>query len=293
MRVFATGATGFVGSAVVQDLIAAGHIVAGLARSDESAATLTAAGVEPVRGDLTDLDIIRKAAGEADGVLHLAFNHDFTKFGDNAAADVSAIRAMGDALAGSGKPLITTSGTGLLAPGGIATEDMERPADPGFPRQSEPATLEQIARGVKAMTVRLPQVHGPHDHGFTVRLIQIAREQGYAAYVGEGTNRWPAVHRLDAAKVYALALEKGMAGRHYHAVGEEGVAMRLIAETIGRGLGIPVKSITPEQAPEYFGWFAMFAGMDNRASSAITRKELGWEPVGPGLIHDMENEDYF
>jgi nucleoside-diphosphate-sugar epimerase len=293
MRVFVTGASGYIGSALVQDLLAAGHEVVGLARSDESAAEIEAAGATALRGDITDHDSLQRGARDADAVAHLAFNHDFSKFAQNGADDAAAIRAMGDVLAGSGKPLVTTSGTGMLSNGKLATEDTVREPNPNMPRQTEPATDEQVARGVKAMSIRLPQVHGPGDHAFTPMLINIAREKGYAAYIGDGANRWPAVHRLDAAKLYLLALEKGQAGRNYHAVAEEGVRMRDIAETIGRGLGVPVKSITAEEAGDYFGWFAMFAGMDNPASSAITRKELGWNPVGPTLIHDMENEDYF
>jgi nucleoside-diphosphate-sugar epimerase len=293
MRIFVTGASGYVGSAAVKDMLAAGHQVVGLARSPESEAKLRTLGAEPLRGDLTDLASLRRGAEQADAVAHLAFVHDFSKFAENGRIDAAAIAAMGEALAGTGKPFVSTSGTGLLANGTLATEDMERPDDEGFPRLSEQATRKLLDKGVKAMAIRLPQVNGPQNHGFIPILIQNARDKGYSAYAGEGTNRWPAAHRDDAARVYRLALEKGRAGRNYHAVAEEGVSMRDIAAVIAEGLGIPLRSITPEEAKDYYGWFALFAQMDNPSSSTITRWELGWEPTGPTMFEDMRNEDYF
>jgi nucleoside-diphosphate-sugar epimerase len=293
MRIFVTGASGYVGSAAVKDMLAAGHQVIGLARSDESEAKVRALGAEPLRGELTDLASLRRGAARADAVAHLAFIHDFSKFAENGRIDAEAIAAIGEALAGTGKPLVTTSGTGLLAQGALATEDMERPDTEGLPRLSEQATKKLLDKGIRAMVVRLPQVNGPQNHGFVPNLIQNAREKGFAAYVGDGGNRWPAAHRDDAARVYRLAIEKGRAGRNYHAVAEEGLRMRDIAGMIADGLGVPLHAITPEEANGYYGWFAMFAQMDNPTSSAITRAELGWEPTGPTTFEDMRNEDYF
>lgn len=294
MRVFVTGASGYVGSAALPKLIAAGHQVVGLARSDASAAAIRALGAEPLAGELTDLDALTRGARESDGVIHLGFNHDFSKFAENGRVDKAAITAMGEVLEGTGKPLVVTSGTGFLTfDGSTATEDVQRAADEPSPRLSEQAVLAFLNRGVKAMAVRLPQVHGRGDHGFTPMLINIAREHGYAAYVGEGASRWSAVARDDAAKAFQLAFDKGQAGRTYHAVAEEGIPQRVIADAIGRGLGVPVRSIAPEEAEGYYGWFARFAMMDSPVSSAITRAELGWEPTGPGLIEDLETQDYF
>ena len=294
MRVFVTGATGFVGSAVVQDLIAAGHEVLGMARSDAGAAALAKAGAAVHRGTVEDLDSLKRAAADADGVVHTAFIHDFSKFVENCEIDRRAITAMGEVLAGSDRPLIITSGTGAAAPGRIATETDRFPADHPNPRiASEQAADAVAATGVKVMSVRLPQVHGPHDHGFVPILIGIARDKGRAAYVGDGKNRWPSVHRLDAARVYRLALEKGTAGTRYHAVAEEGVSLRALEEAIGRHLNIPVVTITPEEAADYYGWFAGFASMDMPASSTWTQKTLGWRPTGADLMTDLENEDYF
>ena len=293
MRIFVTGASGYIGSAAVKDMLAAGHEVIGLARSADSEAKVRALGAEPLRGELTDHGSLRRGAERADAVAHLAFIHDFSKFAENGQIDAAAIAAIGEALAGTGKPFVTTSGTGLLAQGKLATEDMERPDDEALPRLSEQATKKLLDKGVKAMVVRLPQVNGPQNHGFVPMLIQNAREKGYAAYVGDGNNVWPAVHRDDAARIYRLAIEKGRAGRNYHAVAEEGVRMRDTAAVIAEGLGMPLRAITPEEAKDYFGWFVMFAQMNNPASSAITRAELGWEPTGPTMIEDMRNEDYF
>ena len=291
MRVFVTGATGFIGSAIVQELIGAGHRVLGLARSDAGAASLIAAGAEVHRGDLEDQDSLGRGAALAEGVIHTAFIHDFSKFKANCEIDQRAIGALGTALAGTDRPLIVTSGTGLLQSGRLATEDSAPPPGAAIPRMSEQAAL---ATGARASIVRLPpSVHGDGDHGFVPILIGIAREKGAAAYLGEGKNRWPAVHRLDAARLYRLVLEKGVAGGRYHGVAEEGIAFRDIAGVIGRRLNLPVVSKAPEEAAGHFGWFAHFAGIDNPASSARTRGLLGWQPTQPGLIADLDRPRYF
>ena len=292
MRVFVTGATGFVGSAVVQELLSAGHQVLGLSRSEAGAAGLRAAGAEVLQGSLQDLDSLRRGAEQAEAVAHLAFNHDFSRFAENCEDDARAIKAMGAVLEGSAKPMLVTSGLALQRSGDLATEQ-DLPA-PHFPRQSEEAAAEMAARGVRISAVRLsPTTHGRGDHGFTPTLIRIAREKGAAAYIGEGRNRWAAVHRTDAARLYRLALEQGVDGGPFHAVAEEGIPFKDIAAAIGRGLGVPVVSVSAEEAEAHFGWFARFAGFDVPASAARTRARLGWAPKGLGLLEDMERSGYF
>jgi nucleoside-diphosphate-sugar epimerase len=293
MRVFVTGATGFIGTAVVRELIDAGHQVLGLARSDAGAKSLIAAGADVHRGSLEDLASLRVGAEAADGVIHTAFIHDFSNYGPAAEADRRAIETLGGALAGSDRPLIVTSGI-LLAQrqGSLATE--EDAPNPRFPRKSEEAVLALAARGVRASVLRLPpSVHGNGDHGFVPRLISVAREKGVSAYIGDGVNRWSAVHRLDAAHLYRLAVEEKSAAARYHGVGDEGVPTREIAEVIGRHLNVPVISRSREEAADHFGWIALFFGMDGPASSAQTQQRLGWRPVQPGLIADLNAEHYF
>lgn len=293
MRVFVTGATGFVGSAVVQELINHGHKVLGLARTDVAAGSLAAAGAEVHRGSLEDLDSLQSGATLADGVIHLAFIHDFNNYGPAAETDRRAIETMGTALAGSNKPLVVTSGTLLIErKGPLATEE-DKPT-PNFPRKSEQTAIELAAKGVRASTVRLPpSVHGEGDHGFVPMIINTAREKKASAYVGDGMNRWPAVHRLDAAHLYRLVLEKGAAGASYHAIGDEGVPTKEIAKAIGRGLNVPVVSKSSEDAASHFGWMARFFSVDGPASSKRTEQELGWRPAQRGLIEDIEKAGYF
>jgi nucleoside-diphosphate-sugar epimerase len=296
MRVFVTGATGFIGSAIVAELLAAGHEVLGLARSEEAAASLAAAGAEVHRGSLEDLDSLRSAAAATDGVIHTAFIHDFLDLAAAGETDRQAIETLGDALAGSGRPLVVTSGVAHLPPGRLSTE--EDAPDPGSVAvhriASEASTLALASRGVRAMLVRLPpSVHGDGDHGFVPALFGIARSQGVSAYVGEGRNRWPAVHRLDAAHLFRRALETGAAGARYHGVADEGVPMRDIAGVLGRRLNVPVVAKAPEEAGGHFGWLAHFVAIDCPASSAQTQERLGWRPRHPGLLADMDRAHYF
>jgi nucleoside-diphosphate-sugar epimerase len=290
MRVFVTGATGFIGTSVVKELIAAGHKVLGMARSEEGAESLAAIGAEVHRGSLEDLDSLRKGATSSDAVIHLAFIHDWSNFVKNCEIDRRAIEALGSVLASSDRPLIVTAGTaGLAGPGQIASEDDDVPPDFPFPRVSEQTALS--LKSVRAAVVRLPQVHNTARQGLLTYAVAAAREKGVSAYVGAGRNRWAAAHISDVARLYRLALEKNEPGAKYHAVAEEGVPMRGIAEAIGRGLKVPVKSISAEEASTHFGWLAMFASHDLLASSKKTRKKLGWEPTGPGLIVDLERLD--
>jgi len=294
MRVFVTGAAGFIGTATTRELIANGHEVLGLARSDANAEALEKIGAKVHRGSLEDLDSLRKGAKETDGTIHLAFIHDFTKFAENGQVDKRAIVAMGDVLEGTMKPLIVTSGTGLIAPGKVTTEDMRPAASAHVPRVSEQAGLAYASRGVRAMTIRLPQVHGGDGKaGLITFLLDIARQNGVVTYVGDGSDRWPSAHRLDVARLYRLALEKGVADGVYHAVAEEGVPMLQVAEVLGRAINVPVVSIKKEEAGAYYGPLAMFAGLDLPASSAKTQAELGWKPTEIGLIADIGQPDYF
>lgn len=293
MRVFVTGATGFVGTAIVKELIDAGHQVLGLARSDTAAKSLAAVGVEVRRGSLEDLESLRSGAAASDGVIHAAFIHDFNNYAPAAEKDVRAIETLGAALAGSGRMLVVTSGTLLVqGKGPLATE--EDATGSIFPRKSEAAAIATKSRGARVAIVRLPpSVHGEGDHGFVPALIGIAREKRISAYVGDGLNRWPAVHRLDAAHLYRLVLEKGFAGASYHGVADEGVPFRDIADVIGRHLNVPIVSKSPQEVAEHFGWLAHFVGIDCPASSAQTQKQLGWHPTQAGLIPDLDGEHYF
>ena len=295
MRVFVTGATGFIGSAIVQELINAGHQVLGLARSDAGAKSVIAAGAEVHRGDLEDLESLRSGAAMSDGVIHTAFNHDFSKLAENCEIDRRAIEALGYALVGSDRPFVVTSGTALLTPGRLATEeDVREPGAASFPRVSEEAAVSVSARGVRVSVVRLPQVHDRVKQGLVTYMIALAREKGVSAYVGDGLNRWPAVHRLDAAHLYRLVLEKGSAGARYHAIAEEGVPVRDIADAIGRGLNVPVVAKSPEEAAGHFGWLGFFVGADAPASSARTQERLGWRPTTQtGLIADLDRANAF
>ncbi|MEW2141245.1 SDR family oxidoreductase [Micromonospora vinacea] len=300
MRVFVTGASGHLGSAVVPKLISAGHDVVGLARSDTSAAAIEKLGAEVRRGDLSDLDALREEAAGSDGVVHLAFRHDLLVTGDLAGAaevDLAALTALADGLAGSGKPLVGTGGTAMLVLSGIVgrpgTEHDTFPSG-GYRIDADNFVTGLAARGVRSSVVRLPIVHSSLDHvGFITTIIAAARQHGYAAYVGEGANRWPAVHTLDAAELYRLALEKAPAGARLHAVGDAGVPFRQIAEAVGRNLDIPVRSISPDEANGYFGFLGTFAQLDNPTSSAVTRELLGWTPAHPDLIADLDAGHYF
>ena len=290
MRVFITGATGFIGIPTVKELIAAGHTVLGMARSDEGEQSLAAIGADVHRGSLEDLESLRTGAAAADAVIHLGFVHDWANFAQSCEIDGRAIEALGSVLAGSNRLLIATAGTaGLAGPGRVATEDDDVPPDFPLPRVSEQTALS--LKGVRASVVRLPQVHDTMRQGLLTYAVAVAREKGVSAYVGDGHNRWAAAHISDVARLYRMALEKNEAGAKYHAVAEEGVRMLDIAEAIGRGLNVPTKSLSAEEAPAHFGWLAMFASRDLVASSEKTRKTLGWNPTGPGLIADLERLD--
>ena len=296
MRVFVTGASGFIGSAIVPELLDAGHEVIGLARSDEAAAALASAGAEVHRGSLEDLDSLRRGAEASDGVIHTAFIHDFSQLGKSGLVDLRAIETMGEAFAGSGRPLVIASGIGLLKPGQVRTErDEPDPNGPGSHRVASELTAKSLAsRGVRSAIVRLaPSVHGEGDHGFVPALIDIARRKGLSGYIGDGSNHWAAVHRLDAARLFRLAVENAPAGSVLHGVGDEGVPTREIAAVIGRHLDVPVASISPDEAAEHFAWLAGFFGADMTASSALTQQRLGWQPQRAGLIADLEEGDYF
>jgi nucleoside-diphosphate-sugar epimerase len=292
MRVFVTGATGFIGSAVVRDLIDAGHQVTGLARSDAGAQSLAAGGAQVRRGDLDDLESLRGGAAACDAVIHTAFRHDWSRFAESCEMDKRAIETIGAVLSGSNRPFIVSAGLGV-AEGRAATEnDPPFPATPSFPRVSEATALALLDRAVAVSVMRLPQVHNTVKQGLVTRLIAVAIEKKVSAYVGNGQNRWPAAHVLDVARLYRLALEKGAAGARYHAVAEEGVSLKDIAAAIGRGLSVPLTSISPEQAQEHFGFFGFFAGRDHPASSAQTREQLRWNPTGPDLLTDLANMRY-
>jgi nucleoside-diphosphate-sugar epimerase len=296
MRVFVTGASGWIGSAAVDELLAAGHDVVGLARSDASAAPLAAKGVRVRRGDLDDLESIRAGAEDADAVLHLANKHDFANPAASSKAERDAVETIGNALVGSGRPFLLASGAGSPEPGRIATENDRSPFHgPDAPRGgSENLALEYVDRDVRTVSLRFAMtVHGAGDHGFVAALVAVARSKGVAGYIGDGANHWPAVHRSDAAQVVRLGLEKAPAGTLLHAVAEQGVRTREIAEAIGRGLDLPVTSIAPENALEHFGWIGRFFGLDNTASSLLTQELLGWVPSGPTLIEDLDTGAYF
>jgi nucleoside-diphosphate-sugar epimerase len=293
MRIFVTGASGFIGSAVVPELIAAGHRVLGLARSEASARALVAAGAEVQRGDLNELPSLQAGAAETEGVVHLGFIHDFNNFEASIRTDLRAIETMGDVLAGSGRPFVFASGVVGLVPGQVATEEVPFDAK-AHPRAANAvAALGLAARGVRVSGVRLaPTVHGPGDHGFVKVLVDIARQRGVSGFIGGGNNRWPAVHRLDAGSLFRLTLEKATPGSVLHGVADEGVPARTIAEIIGRKLGLPVASISPEDAGAHFGWLGRFFAMDQPASSALTRERMGWNPTHPGLVADLEAGHY-
>jgi nucleoside-diphosphate-sugar epimerase len=294
MRVFVTGATGFIGSAVVKELIETGHQVLGLARSEASAQSLRTVGAQVHRGTLKDLESLRSGAALSDGVIHTAFIHDFSQFKANCETDRAAIETLGSVLAGSDRPLIITSATALLSSGNLATEEQASSSTSNPRIASEEAAASVAARGVRVSLVRLPpSVHGDGDHGFVPHLIGLAREKGVAAYVSEGLNRWPAVHRFDAARLFRLALETGSANARYHAAAEEGIPFRDIAGVIARRLNVPIVSKTREEAANHFGWFTHFATIDNPTSSQRTRELLGWQPQHPGLLADLDRPRYF
>ncbi len=293
MKVFLTGATGFIGSAIVPELINAGHQVLGLARSDAGAKFLAAAGAQVLRGDLQDLESLRTGAANSDGVIHCAFVHDWSKFQECCEIDRRAIETLGAVLEGSDRPLLVTSGLALLAKNRLATEDDPPvPTSASYPRASETTGVSLMARGVNVSVVRLPQVHDTVKQGLITYAIEVARQKGVSAYLGDGSGRWAAAHVLDTARLYRLALEKHESGARYHAVAEEGVLLRDIAEAIGRGLKVPVVAMSPEEGAAHFGWLGRFAGLNLTASSALTQERLGWHPTGPGLIADLEKMRY-
>ena len=296
MRIFVTGATGFIGSAIVTDLLARGHRVLGLARSDKSVDALTKVGAEAHRGTLDDADSLRRGAAACDGVIHTAFIHDFADYAGAGETDRQAVEALGGALEGTGRPFVITSGVTVLTPGKLATEDTA--PDPKSPSAiripSEAAMIALASRGVRTSIVRLPtSVHGDGDHAFVPAMIAAARKHGVSAYVGDGANRWPAVHRLDAVDLYRLALETAPAGSALHGVGDEGVPVRAIAEVIGRRLNVPIRSITADEAKAHFDWLAYFVNVDAPASSTLTQERLGWRPTRPGLLADLDRDAYF
>ncbi|HEX4432189.1 MAG TPA: SDR family oxidoreductase [Frankiaceae bacterium] len=296
MRVFVTGASGWIGSAVVPELIAAGHEVTGLARSDASAAALTAAGAAVQRGNLDDVESLRAGARASDAVIHLAYIHDFSQFDENARIDLQAIQAIGAELEGSDKPFVITGGTAALTPGQVSTErDTVAPDHPLRARAvSEEVALALADKGVRVSTVRLaPTVHGDGDHGFMSTIISVAREKGVSAYVGDGSNRWPAVHRLDAAHLFRLAVENAPAGSVLHGIADEGVSLRAVAEVIGRHLDVPVTALAPEDSAGHFGWLGHLLAADIPSSSTLTRELLAWQPMQPGLVEDLEKGHYF
>jgi nucleoside-diphosphate-sugar epimerase len=298
MRVFVTGATGFIGSRIVPELISTGHQVIGLARSDVGAQSLAAAGAQVQRGDLEDLESLRSGAAASDAVLHVAFRHfqhfrhDWTRFAENCEVDKLAIETIGAVLQGSSRPFIVTSGVGVAQARAATEDDPPIPPSATYPRASEGTAIALLEHGVRASVMRLPQVHDTLKQGLITPLVAIARAKGVSAYVGNGHNRWPAAHVTDVAWLYRLALEKGTAGARYHAVAEEGVPLKDIATAIGHGLNVPVISISPEQAQEHFGFLGFFAGRDAQTSSAQTRAKLGWNPSGPDLLTDLGNMRY-
>ena len=294
MRVFLTGATGFIGSALVPELIDGGHQVLGLTRSEKGAQALLTAGAEAHRGDLEDLDSLRRGAADSDAVIHCGFNHDFSNFVASCEQDRRVIEALGSALVGSDRPLLITSGTGMgsRVPGQAATEDYFDASNPNPRKASEEAGMVAADRGVNVLVVRLPQVHDTVKQGLITPAIEIARQKGISAYVGDGANRWPAAHISDVVRLYRLVLEKGKDGSRYNAVAEEGVSAKEIAEAVGRGLPVPAVSLSPEEAAAHFGWFGLFAGLDMPASSALTQERLDWHPTGPGLLADLEQMQY-
>ncbi len=293
MRIFVTGATGFIGSALVPELIGAGHQVVGLTRSEAGAEKLRAAGAEVLHGNLEDLDSLRKGAADSEGVIHLAFSHDFSQFEKNAADERAAIAAIGEVLVGSERPFVVTSGTAMAAnvDGNVSTETS--PVSTWNPRAGlETAVKELTERGVKTSIVRLAQIHDTYKQGLVPYFLAVTRQRGVSAYLGDGSNRWPAAHVSDTARLYRLAFERAEAGAIYHAVDEEGVTMKAIAEAHGRGLKVPVVSIQPEEAEAHFGWLAQFAKLDMPSSSALTQQKLNWKPTGPDLITDLDGMDY-